>query len=62
MLKTENSEHTMIALTISLSFFWSAFIALFLETPACVMTSSISFSSTPVASTSSSSDSSCSCS
>ena len=48
----------MIALTMSLSFFFSALIALFFETPACVITSSISFSSTPVASTSSSSDSS----
>lgn len=48
----------MIALTMSLSFFFNALTALFLETPACVMTSSISLSSTPVASTSSSSDSS----
>ena len=49
---------TIMALTISLSFFRSAFIALFLETPACCMTNSMSFSSMPVASTSSSSDSS----
>lgn len=48
----------MMELTMSLSFSLSALTALFRETEACVMTSSMSLSSMPEASTSSSSSSS----
>jgi len=50
--------NSIIALTMSFVLFFSAFIALDLDTFACDMTSSMSLASTPVASTSSSSSSS----